>query len=262
MVEIAEKSVDIETDEGTPLEGEKTPPEEPNEVEDLATEIGWRSGGELDAKDYILKSRDIQDTMRDHIKTQKTQLNELGSSVADLKVHNERVYKAEVKQKDAEIKVLKAEKKEAIEDGDVEKVDELDEQIDGLKEEMAEPIVQVPVNEDFGIWVENNKWYQEDKEMADYADSIADRNEGAPFKRVTVLVEKKVKEMFPDKFPAQKTAPPASPVEGAGKKIASSKFTKADLTDSQKTIMGKFVKQGIMTEKQYIEDIGTTQGAI
>jgi len=229
-----------------------------SEVEALASEIGWREGGELDAKDYILKSRDIQDTMRDHIKTQKQQLNDLDSSVSELKIHNERVYHAEIKQKDAEIKALKKEKTEAIEEGDVEKVDELDEQIDGLKKEMVKP-APAPSNKDFDTWVEKNKWYMEDSEMADYADTIADNNKGAPFKRVAVLVESKVKEMFPDKFQTRKTIP-ASPVEGAGKKITSAKFTKADLTDSQKDIMSKFVRQGIMTEKAYIEDIGKTQG--
>ena len=258
MEEIKEKTAEIEEESGeeSPLEEQ-----EPGEIEELASEIGWRSGGELDAKDYILKSRDIQDTMREHIKTQKNQLSELDSSVSELKIHNERVYRAEIKQKDAEIKALKKEKTEAIEEGDVEKVDELDEQINDLKEEMVEPSIQVPASKDFGKWVEKNKWYKEDQEMADYADTIADNNKGAPFQRVAALVESKVKEMFPDKFQTSKTIP-ASPVEGAGKRIASAKFTKADLTDSQKDIMGKFVKQGIMTEKDYIKDIGKTQGVL
>ena len=251
----------IELEEKEPGEKEPLVSQESDEVETLATEIGWREGGELDAKEYILKSRDIQDTMRDHIKTQKKQLGDLDFTVSELKTHNERVYRAELKQKDAEIKALKKAKTEAIEEGDVDKVDELDEQIDDLKEEMVEPSIQVPASKDFGVWVDKNKWYKEDQEMADYADTIADSNKGAPFKRVAALVESKVKEMFPDKFQTQKTIP-ASPVEGAGKKIASAKFTKADLTDSQKDIMSKFVKQGIMSEKAYIEDIGKTQGVL
>ena len=237
---------------------EKQEEQELGEVETLATAIGWMPNGELDAKAFIMKGRDIQDTMRDHIKTQKKQLGELGSSVAELKTHNERVYKAEVKQKDAEITALKKERTEAIEEANVEKVKELDEQIDGLKEEMVKP-KETQINPDFNTWVDKNKWYREDQEMADYADTIADQHKGAPFERVSALVEKNVKEMFPDKFPSKKSLP-ASPVEGAGKKIVGAKFTKADLTNSQKSIMGKFVKQGIMTEAQYIKDIATQQG--
>ena len=232
--------------------------QEPVEIEELATEIGWRPDGELDAKAYILKSRDIQDTMREHIKTQKKQLGELGSSVAELKTHNELVYKAELKRKDAEINQLKKERKEAIEDGDVEKVEELDGQIDGLKDEISKP-KQAPVNSEFDKWVEKNKWYTEDAEMKEAADKIADENEGAPFKTVARLVGLEIKEKFPNKFKSKTI--PASPVEGAGKRTATGKFTRADLTDSQKTIMNQFVRQGIMTEKQYISDIATQQGA-
>ena len=249
------ESADLEKEAGKVLEKQ-----EPGEIETLATEIGWRPDGELDAKDYILKSRDIQDTMREHIKTQKKQLGELGSSVSELKTHNERVYKAEVSKLTTEVNMLKKEKRTAIEDGDADKVDELDEQIDWLKEAMVKP-KETQANPDFNTWIEvdKNKWYTEDQEMADYADTIADQHKGAPFERVSALVEKKVKEMFPDKFPAKKSLP-ASPVEGAGKKIVVAKFTKADLTDSQKDIMNKFVKQGIMTEKDYIRDIAIQQG--
>ena len=231
--------------------------QEPGEIESLATEIGWRPDGELDAKGYILKSRDIQDTMREHIKTQKKQLGELGSSVAELKTHNELVYKAELKRKDAEIKALKKERTEAIQDGDEERVDELDGQIDGLKEEMVKP--KPVINSAYDDWVEKNKWYTEDAEMKEAADKIADENEGAPFKTIARLVGLEIKEKFPNKFKSKTI--PASPVEGAGKRIATGKFTRADLTDSQKTIMNQFVRQGIMTEKQYISDIATQQGA-
>lgn len=259
MGKISEKPAEIEkvSVEEAPLEKQ-----EPGEVETLATEIGWRSDGDLNAKDYILKSRDIQDTMRDHIKTQKQQLGDLGSTVAELKTHNERVYRAEIKQKDAEIKSLKKERNEAIEEGDVEKVDELDEQINGLKEEIVEETAPIPVSKDFGEWAKKNEWYKNDQEMADYADTIADQNPGAPFKRVAALVELKVKEMFPDKFKSKKIIPPPSPVESGGKRIAAAKFTKSDLTDSQKDIMSRFVKQGIMTEKNYIEGIEKTQGVL
>jgi len=234
-----------------------------SEIEALASEMGWRPDGEsvdgvaLDAKAFILKGRDMQKTMREHINIQKKQLGELGSSVAELKTHNELVYKAELKRKDAEINQLKKERKEAIEDGDVEKVEELDGQIDGLKEEMVKP--KPVTNSAYDDWVEKNKWYTEDAEMKEAADKIADENEGAPFKTIARLVELEVKRKFPDKF--QTKTIPASPVEGAGKRIASTKFTKADLTDSQKSIMQQFVRQGIMSEAQYIKDIAATQGA-
>jgi hypothetical protein len=241
--------------EETPEEVQET--SEPGEVEKLAADIGWRPDGELDAKAYILKSRDIQDTMRDHIKIQKKQLTDLGMSVAELKVHNERVYKAEVAKLTSELNSLKKEKKEAIQEGNVDRVELIEGQIDGIKEAMTPKKTDTT---EFDTWVDKNKWYKDDPDMAAYADSIADANVGIPFKTLTELVALKIEKKFPDKVngSVKKTVP--SPVEGSARKIAGSKFTKADLTESQKTIMGQFVKQGIMTEKAYIEDIAKTQG--
>jgi hypothetical protein len=242
------------------IEDNEHEPDEVNEVDALATEIGWNPDGDLNAKDFILKSKDIQNTMRGHIKDQKNLVSGLTNSVKELKIHNERVYKAENKQLKSELKSLKKEKRTAIEDGDVDKVDEIDEQIDGVKEAISKPEPKTESsNPDFDDWSKENEWYLNDPEMAAYADKIADDNDGAPFKRVATLIGKKVKEMYPDKFETKSTPKP-SPVESGTRRIAVAKFTKADLNSGQKTIMRQFVQQGIMTEKQYISDIATTQG--
>lgn len=256
------------------LKGEAPKDETPDSIEELAGEIGWRPDGALDAKEYILKSRDIQDTMRTHIQDQKKQLTDLGGSVAELKTHNERVYKAEVSRLTAELGGLKKEKREAIEDGDAAKVDELDEQIDGVKEAIAAPKTDAsPAAEDPALtaWLQENPWYDTDPEMAKYANAVADQNPGAPYDRVLSLAASKVKEMFPDKFeagggtpapgtPAPRATTPASPVEGGNRRVAAAAFTRADLSSDQISIMSQFVRQGIMTEKAYIEDIAKTQG--
>jgi len=263
-----EYAVEETTNEELPKEGEQEAGKqvegqeevEKGAVEKLATEIGWRPDGDLDAKAYILKSKDIQTTMRNHIKEQKDQLTGLGTAVKELKTHNERVFKAEVKQLKSELSELKAKKKDAIEEGDVDAVGKLDDEIDGVKEAMVKPVETETGNPEFDDWIKDNDWYAKDQEMAKYADKIADDNAGAPFKRVTALIGRKVKEMFPDKFET-KTVPKASPVEGAGKKISASKFTESDLTAGQKSIMRQFIAQGIMTKKDYIKDIQKTQGA-
>lgn len=245
--------------------------DEADPVEALAVELGWNpdfeGDGKVDAKTYILKSREIQDTMREHIKEQKAQQRELSESVAALKAHNEKVYKAEVSRLKDELKELKRERREAIEEGDADKVEELDERIGGVEKSMTQPETKEKPRStaEFDAWIVDNKWYEEDPEMAAYADTIASENKGAPFARVAALVDRKVKEMFPDKFtdttpatPAKKRSP--SPVEESGSRPTAAKFTKANLTDGQKAIMSQFVRQGIMTEKQYIEDIAKTQG--
>lgn len=241
-------------------------------IEELATQIGWRPDydGEnsIDAATYILKSREIQESMKDHNKDLKSQLTNLQGSIDSLKEHNQRVYQADVKRLQKELNVLTKEKKEAIELADVDKVTELDEKINSVQKDLSEPEPTQKPSENpiFDAWVKDNQWYLNDDKMAQYADSVAQQYQGAPAERIYTLVRNKVVEVFPEKFekPSAPVKPkptgPTSPVEAPTKSGGSTKFTKANLTPDQVNIMAQFVRGGIMTEEQYINDIAKLQG--
>lgn len=245
-------------------------------VEDLATQLGWRKDhtGEdaVDAVTYILRSKDIQKSMSQHNKDLKEQLQALNGSVSALKAHNESVYKAEVKKLESEVAELKKERKAAIELADVDKVEELDKQIDKKQKDIDAPKIadkqtkQQTANPAYDTWIKDNAWYLEDDTMAKFADTVAQQYAGAPLDRIYAIVRTKVQEVFPDKFTPVKTADPVkapvgpkSPVEGSSAKGSNATFTKADLTPDQMQIMNQFVRGGIMTEEQYINDIAKMQ---
>jgi len=249
-------------------------------VEELASQLGWRADhvGEdaVDAVTYILRSKDIQKAMSKHNKDLKENLSAVQSSVNALKEHNEKVYQTEVKKLTAEIETLKKERKSAIELADVDKVEELDAQIEAKKNDLAAPkmndssksgAVENPVYDE---WIQDNQWYLEDNEMAQFADSVAQNYVGAPLPRIYALVRQKVQEVFPEKFSptksdtsttvVKKPIGPVSPVDkGSNNKGATNSFSKADLTPDQVSIMNQFVRGGIMTEEQYIKDIASMQ---
>ena len=62
-------------------------------IEELATQLGWNPNfqgeGAVDASTYILRSKDIQESMKSHNKDLKKQLNNLQGSVDALKEHND-----------------------------------------------------------------------------------------------------------------------------------------------------------------------------
>lgn len=256
----------------------KEPEVTEDKVEILAREMGWRPEDDfqgdkvdfVDAEAYIRKGQDIQNSMRKSLKDQKQQLSDMSTNIADLKVHNEKVYRVEIANLKKEITSLGIQKKEAIEDGDVQKVNEIDEQIDTIKESMSQDEEpgqtqqQPATNQEFDEWVKDNPWYLVDKEMGSYADSIAENSKGVSFKRIAALVDKKVKEMFPDKFMGQQkkngTTVNTDRVESATRKQSTSKFTEANLTKEQKGIMTQFVKRGIMTKADYISDVALMAG--
>jgi len=251
-------------------------------VEELASQLGWRADhvGEdaVDAVTYILRSKDIQKAMSKHNKDLKENLSAVQSSVNALKEHNEKVYQTEVKKLTAEIESLKKERKSAIELADVDKVEELDAQIEAKKNDLAAPkindtskagAVENPVYDE---WIQDNEWYLEDNDMAQFADSVAQNYVGAPLPRIYALVRQKVQEVFPEKFAPKNTSTttttketvkpigPVSPVDkGSNNKGASTSFSKADLTPEQVSIMNQFVRGGIMSEEQYIKDIASMQ---
>jgi len=252
------------------------------EVEELASQLGWNKdhkGAEaVDAATYILRSKDIQKTMKGHNKDLKNQLTGLNGSIEALQDHNTRVYKADVKKLQSELTSLKAEKKAAIELADVAKVEMLDQQIEDVQKDINAPVADKPSsNPAFDTWVADNDWYLTDDTMAKYAETVAEQYAGAPLDRVYAIVRQKVAEVFPEKFVTKATDTPAvvvddgkvavkvvgpkSPVEAASRAIEAGSFTKADLSAEQQTIMNQFVKGGIMTEEQYIADIAKMQGA-
>lgn len=269
------------SDESGPLGPAGESAEEKLSVESLATQLGWnpnyQGDGAVDAATYILRSKDIQESMKTHNKDLKKQLNTLLGSVEALKEHNERVYKADVKRMEAEISALKKQRKEAIELADVAKVEEIEEQISGIQNDLSvvkkgDVTPPAGTNPIYDEWVAENKWYLENDEMAQYADTVAKEYEGAPAARLFKLVTKKVKEVFPEAFEVtpqvkepiggKKPIGPKSPVEGGNNSAkGASNFTKADLSPDQLQIMRQFVQGGIMTEQQYINDIAKMQEA-
>lgn len=276
---VAKKDADA-SDSG----GLEVAPTDLPEVEALATKLGWNkehTGTErVDAATYILRSKDIQQTMKEHNKDLKNQLTGLQGSVEALKDHNERVYQAELRKLKSELAVLKQEKRDAIELADVDKVEALDKQIDDVKSTIEIPDKKsTVVNPAYDDWVKDNQWYLTDNEMATYADAVAEQYAGAPPERVFAIVRQKVKEVFPDKFEQKKASDdksvkladksvenkkvvgPKSPVEKGSRGSEGDNFSKSDLSPEQLTIMNQFVKGGIMTEDQYIADIAKMQGA-
>jgi len=276
-----EEKVELPPEETGKSEEAKQTETDEDRIEALAREMGWTPKEDfkgddadfVDAETYIRRGRDIQESMRKSLKEQKQQLAAMSNSLAELKSHNEKVYKAEIARLKKELTSLKTQKKEAIEEGDVDRVNDIDEQIDVIKEsissEKEEPATtnQPPENPEFNEWLKNNQWYLEDDEMARYADSIAATHRGISFKRIAKLVDKSIREVFPDKFPDKQktkantnTTTTTTRVEGSTRQRPSGRFTEADLTPEQKSIMNQFVRQGIMTKEEYIKDIALISG--
>jgi hypothetical protein len=268
----------VEVEEAETPEKQEDQKTESLTIEKLAKEMGWKGSDEfqgreddyVDAAEYIRRSKDIQDTMRKHLNDNKRKMTDMERGIQDLKLHNERVFKVQLEKQKREIDELRKQRREAIEEGDVEKVESLDGRmldLYNLTETPDEPSVPPPDPEEaasFADWCKSNPWYFKDgsgdREMTDYADRMADLPEYAalPYERKLKVVTDLVKKAYPEKFksnPDRPKAPANNLVEAPKGSPAKRQFTSRDLSEDQKKIMENFVKRGIMTEKQYINDL-------
>ena len=242
--------------------------ESPEAVKELARELGWNDKFDgdpseyVDAATYIRRSKDINEAKRSQISGLKKQLKEINNVVSELKTHNERVYKAEVKRLTQELDELKAQRRSAIEDGDVDRVEKIEKQMAETHDLVTEakPTADKVSDSSWNDWVDANPWYKEDDEMRVFADKAGLEYEGLPFDKILKLVLKDTKAEFPERFGAKakttekKTA--ISPVESGSRRVSSGKSkTESDLSPAQRSVMNQFVRQGVMTKAEYIADL-------
>ena len=273
----------VETPEAAPDEydvgeeaSEETPEEAPAEptVEDLAKDMGWRPKDEFQGNDdtyvdpatYIRRSKDIQQSMSQHLKDNRRKMDGMEQGIKDLHDHYQQVSKVQIAKQQKEIEKLREAKREAIEEGDVEKVDEIESEMLDKYNSMEEPPQQKPKPdqahvEAFDGWKAKNDWYSVkgqggDTDMTAYADKMANLPEydNLPYDRKLTAVTELVKKAFPEKFQTQAT-PTSNAVEAPSGTGSKRQFSMADLSSDQRGIVRNFVKRGIMSEKEYIKQL-------
>jgi len=239
-----------------------------SETEELAIELGWNPDHEgdeiVDAKTFILRSRDIQDTMRKTNKESKRTIDKLQKGIENIKDYYRKLDDTRASKAEVKINQLKKERDEAIEEGDLSKVHGLDSDIKSAKKE-AEPLMDEDAdNPIFDEWVEDNDWYGKDVEMTEYADGQAEleKYHKVRYDRVLKMIEKSTKEIFSDKFKsngkpsADKKTKVTSKVEGTKPRKSNREPTVSDLDAEQKEIMKNILSvDESLTQKEYLKGL-------
>lgn len=242
---------------------------EKSEVEVRAMEQGWVDEAAYKAQfgdDPPKKWRDAEDFEErggffKQLRSQKTEITQLGAEVSGLK---QNLTNVKISFKAAEEatyargrKSMIDERNALIADGDMDKADKLDDDIEKLsvaqhKPDPASPDVadseEVAIQEE---WAGDNDWFAKDTELHDFAMSHADvlvRNNPKNLRGREFLDEltKAVKRQYPEKFKITPTRTPAEVGDPKPSPTSSSVITRADLPDEYKTAYDQYVKAGIM----------------
>lgn len=244
------------------------------DVEALAMEMGWNPDHEgerdfVDARTYIMRSGQIQKTMQRTIETMKADQREFKDAMVNLRDHYKKLNAAESTKIDSQLDTLQKQFNDAVEDGDVPRSTELMNQMNNLREQKreaesaatidtgAQPAQpgQPELSPAAQTWLRENPWYGTDSDMTEYANAQSEQFTGLPEDRYFVELSKRVKQMFPERFPAPRRAavePGGRRAQaGAGRK----KHSVNDLTDDQKRMAMFYERQGVMKTEDYIAEL-------
>lgn len=241
--------------------------EQGSSYEDEAKAQGWKPKEEYEgdpdkwrpAKEFVERGE-----LFGKIDSMGKELKETRKALKMLQEHHSKVKETEYNNA---LKELKALQKQHLEDGNSDGYLEATELLTDLKaEQKAREVVSenAPAKPDprFITWVNDNKWYQADATMREYADTVglgyAQRNPGMDPQDVLAYVEKQVKTQFRDKFVNPNRTKPSA-VEGTTTTPASKKSF--DLTDDERKTMNTFIRAGVMTKEEYITEVKKMRGA-
>ncbi|MCA2570693.1 hypothetical protein [Microcystis sp. M42BS1] len=233
-------------------------PEVP-EIEVQAREMGWKPKEEYEGDPSKWVSAEIYVARAPLYEELERRGKEMKRYRQDLEAVKQQYVKMEEAAYQRALNALKQERKEALINEDVQKVLELDDKIEELRE--AKPVQQPNIQEIQQLtqeWLTQNEWYEKDPNLREYADGVGHALAGRGLDPVSVLeqVSAKVRQMFPEKFQKKVTVLKVENAPSGNKPKPVDKF---ELTEDEKKAMRAFARMGI-SEEQYIEDLKKVRG--
>jgi len=234
------------------MDPEKKAEDVDNSTEDevkFATLQGWtdKESYKGDPERWKTAKQFVEDGNK-HATILKERNKKLVDQVSELQTTMTKLVDDQNSQKEKAVKKaineLKIQKAEAINESDGEKVNQIDEEIDRLKEE-TKPTT--PSNPEFDAWLANNSWYDTDMEMKGeanmYAKAYIDAGSFKTMQEVYKAVERKIKREFPDRFENPNKKEPSAMSEGSHSKTSSKAGNSySDLPQDAKAACDRFVK--------------------
>jgi hypothetical protein len=224
------------------------------EVEQEAREQGWVPKEEYEGDEN--KWIDAGEFVRRKPLFEK--INKQSKKLKELEQATDRLIKINIKTKAEEFQralaTLKAQKKEAFTEGDPDRIIDIDDRIELVKEQQQAYLAEAAqeqishdevVHPEFEAWTNRNTWYTSNNRMKAYADQIGRELAGTGKTPLEVLkeVEKQVREEFPQRFKNANREKPGA-VESASPK--GSRVTGYTPTATERAIAEKFVKMGAL----------------
>lgn len=253
-------------------ETSETPKEEVPVLTQSPTEIAAREAGWVSKEEWVEQGKNPDEwrsakeyqergELFDEIHKLKEANKKQNAAFKALVDHHKKVRETAMQEA---LTKLRAEKKVALENHNIEEVFKIDEEIERVREQKAsEPNLDVPEVDVgptpyFKKWHRDNPWYdlRGESEASLFADAAGvkfkQKNPAATEQELLEHVESLVAKRFPEVFenPNKKKASEVNPRSTTNETRDTFK-----LNEEQERVCKMFVDQGIMTRKQYIDEL-------
>lgn len=240
-------------------------------VEDRARDMGWRpleefKGDEsrfVDAETFVKKGEEILPIIKANARKVEAENATLKSDMATLKkdVAEFRKYHSQTEQRAYQraLRDLEERQADAVHAKDLGAVKAITKEIADLSRDVrtddsGDAYATPDHAKALSSWKAENVWFGSDAAMTGAANAIASELEQQGVRGADQLAEvaKRIRAEFPHKFENERRKAPAA-VEGSTPPRKAGK-TRADLPAEARTAMDRWVKQGLLTEKQFLAD--------
>ncbi len=254
--------------EGQPGTETETAPDQAD-LEERARRMGWRPESEyrgppegyVGPDEFIQRAEQEMPVMRATLRKYDQRLAEQEKAMKVLAQHQDQIAKQEYERA---LSDLKAQSKAAAADGDVEAVADLVDRATQLKkqnepEPQQQQQQQNPTHPDTLAWGKENPWFEQDRYLANHAMTINDKlmadHPYMPLRDRLDEITREIRKRFPEKFGIRPKPTNRSPAVEGTRPAAPSKTDKsyASLPPEAKAYCNKFVKEGLMTQEEYVK---------
>lgn len=224
-------------------------------IEDIARSRGWAPKEEfkgdedqwVPAEEFVEKGYGRAKELESENETLNKRLNDMSGQLDSLENHYKRQAEVDARRHAEEMESLKAERRKAVEEGDVEAFEDAEKKIEAKT---------VNGTSAFDNWRKDNKWFEDDAEMHVYAKQIAGFMEikhGVDTPEMFSAVTEAVKEKFPNYFKNPNRAR-ATVNEGNNTKLSGQKEGDyASLSREERAECDRCVASGRITQEDWVK---------
>ena len=229
----------------------------------------------VDAETFVRRGKEIMPILRKNnekllkeLKEARSIAEEARTTAREFQKFQKEQYERKAKDLEVQLGQLKQAKRDAVSSGDGDRVVEIDDAMDLIKEDVAqakadatrqpEPVQQSAPQPDENLqaWLDKNSWFGQDKRITDVTNAIGKSiTEEFPTLKGKAFLDKLDEELattYPDKF-GKKTRP--NPMDGSSNTTTSGRPSSAkksyeNLPTEAKQACDRFLKQGLIKSKE------------